>query len=79
MNWKLHVEKTNARTYTLPEGWDSREKIAEQLDCSADGVRRALAPAIKAGEIETNVFPVWCPITKRIQRTTAYRPKPAKK
>ena len=38
----------------------------------------ALAPGIKAGELETAVFPVWDPVCKRVVRVTAYRQKPAK-
>lgn len=73
MNWKSYVEKTQAKTYVLPAGWDSREKVAADLDCSEENVRRMLAPAIKAGEVEVNIFPVWDDITKRIMRVTAYR------
>jgi hypothetical protein len=76
MNWKSFVEADNARTYVLPPGWDSREKIAEQLGCADDSVRRCLAPAIKAGTVECDVFPVWDSVTKRLTRVTAYRKVP---
>jgi hypothetical protein len=78
MNWKTFVEVQNEKAYILPEGWDSKERIAEQLGCADDSVRRCLAPAIKAGTIESGVFPVWDSVTKRIMRVTAYRraPKP---
>ena len=79
MNWKSLVETQNAKSYVLPEGWDSREKIAEQLECSPDRVRILLAPGLKSGAIETAVFPVWCDVTKRVVRTSAYRRKPEKK
>lgn len=78
MNWKTLVETENARTYVLPDGWDSKEKIAEQIGCADDSVRRTLAPAIKAGIVESNVFPVWDHLTKRIVRVTAYRKSPPK-
>jgi hypothetical protein len=73
MNWKTFVEDQNAKTYRLPDGWDSREKIALDLDCSPDSVRKLMGPAIKTGCVETNVFPVWDKLTKRIVRMTAYR------
>lgn len=76
MNWKSLVETQNAKSYVLPEGWDSREKIAEQLECSPDRVRILLAPGLKSGAVETSVFPVWCDVTKRVVRTSAYRRKP---
>ena len=79
MNWKNLVAAQNAKSYVLPPGWDSREKIAEDLECSPDRVRILLAPALRSGAIETDVFPVWCPLTKRVIRTTAFRRKPATK
>ena len=79
MNWKTLVDTQNAKSYVLPPGWDSREKVAEQLECSPDRVRILLAPALRSGAIETDVFPVWCQITKRIIRTTAFRKKPPAK
>ena len=78
MNWKTHVETQSAKLFVLPEGWDSREKIADQLECSPERVRVQLAPGLKAGSIEMNVFPVWDKITKRVIRVTAYREKPTK-
>lgn len=78
-NWKSFVETSHAKTYVLPTGWDSRDDIAEQLECSADRVRCLLAPALKAGTVETNVFPVWDEVTKKVVRVTAYRKVPAMK
>lgn len=79
MNWKNHVESQSSKLYVLPPGWDSREKIADQLECSPDRVRLQLAPGIKSGSIEMSVFPVWDKVTKRVMRVTAYREKPVKK
>ena len=78
MNWKSFVEESHAKTYRLPQGWDSRETIADQLDCAIDSVRRLLAPAIKAGTIESGMFPVWDDISKKVIRVTAYRKAPPK-
>jgi len=82
MNWKTLVEAEYQKAYILPEGWDSKEKVAEQLGCSDDSVRRALAPALKSGTVESQVFAVWDDITKKVIRVTAYRrvaPKAGKK
>lgn len=73
MNWKNYVEKMNATKYVLPEGWDSREAVAEQLGCSLDRVNEHLKPGIQAKEVEVKAFPVWDSVTKRILRVTAYR------
>jgi len=76
MNWKNLVETQNAKSYVLPPGWDSRDTIAEQLECSSDRVRVLLAPGLKSGEIETSIFPIWDAVTKRVIRVTAYRRVP---
>lgn len=73
MNWKLLVEAQNRKTYVLPPGWDSRDKVAEQLECSVDNVRVLLAPAIRAKAVEVQQFPVWDDIIKKVVRITAYR------
>lgn len=72
MNWKSYAEKKNAETYVLPQGWDSRETIAEQLECSPDKVSDHLRPGLRAGEIQMQQFPVWDATLKRIVRVTAY-------
>ena len=71
--WKSFVENTQAKTFVLPEGWDSRDEVAEQLGCGPDNVRKLMAPAIKAGTVETKQFPVWDKITKKVRAVTAYR------
>lgn len=73
MNWKALVEKNNAKLYVLPEGWTTREKVAEQLECSPDRVAQHLAPAIKEGTVEGKQFPIWDKLTKRVIRVTAYK------
>ncbi|MDE2104590.1 MAG: hypothetical protein KGL39_45565 [Patescibacteria group bacterium] len=66
------MEASQAKTYLLPQGWDSRATVATQLDCSEDAAARLMAPLIKSGAVETKVFPVWDKLTKRLQRVTAY-------
>jgi L-amino acid N-acyltransferase YncA len=72
-NWKKIVSSANARRYKWPSGWETRDKIAEQLDCSPERVADVLAPAIKAGEIERAVFPVWDAENHRKVLVTGYR------
>ncbi len=76
MNWNALVEAQNRKTYVLPLGWDSRDAIAEQLECSPDRVRVLLGPALRAKTVETSVFPVWDEVTKKVIRITAYRKRP---
>lgn len=73
MNWKTYVEKKNATTFVLPVGWDSRDDIAEQLECSPDKVDDHLRPSLKSGDVEKSIFPVWDRVLKRLVRVVAYR------
>jgi hypothetical protein len=73
MNWKNYVEKQNSKAFVLPPGWDSRESIAEQLECAPDRVRDHLQPGIAAKEIESRQFPVWDSALGRKVAVTAYR------
>jgi hypothetical protein len=75
-NWKKIVSSANAKKYAWPVGWETREKIAEQLECSPDRVADILMPAIKAGEIERGSFPVWDSVLQRKQLITGYRETP---
>ena len=78
-NWKAIVEKKNAEIYKLPPGWDTRDEVAIELGCSPERVIENLRPAIKAGEVEQKVFPVWDKDSKRILRVTSYRQVEPKK
>lgn len=73
MNWKSYVEKKNAKTYVLPAGWDSRETIAEQLECNPEKVRDHLRPAIQSKEVLEQRFNVWDAGLKRCIMVTAYK------
>lgn len=72
MNWKNYVQKQNEKAYVLPEGWDSRESVAEQLECSPDRVDDQLRPGLKSGEIQKQQFDVWDSKLMRKIRVVAY-------
>jgi DNA-binding Lrp family transcriptional regulator len=78
MNWKNYVVDLQRQTYRLPPGWDSREDIAAQLDCSPERVLDHLRPAIKSGAVEQGSFEVWDEKLGRKVRVTAYRKAPTK-
>lgn len=59
MNWKAAVSKLNSKHFAFPAGWDTRDTIAAQLECSPDRVDTLLGPGLKSGEIEKQQFPVW--------------------
>jgi hypothetical protein len=75
MNWKNYVEKQNEKTFTLPPGWDAREKVADELECSPERVDEHLRPGLKSGEIEKQQFRVWDKRLKKIVLVIAYRRK----
>jgi len=73
-NWSGIVERKNAEIYRLPVGWDSREVVAEKLNCSPERVSEILRHAVKAGEVEKKTFPVWDKANKRVLQVVAFRP-----
>ncbi len=76
MNWKNTVSKLNTKHYSFPAGWDTRETIAEQLECSTDRVDTLLGPGLKSGEIEKQQFPVWDGRLNRKTLVWGYRVSP---
>ncbi len=72
-NWKSFTETLQSKTYKKPDGWDTREAIAEQLGCSVDNVRKLLAPAIKSGAVEFKQLPIWDAVTKKVKSVACYR------
>lgn len=72
-NWKKVHEKILNKTHQPPQGWDSREYVASQLQCSPEKVSQILSPGIKAGEIEVKIFSVWDKNLKRVVQRTFYR------
>lgn len=73
MKWTNIVEKAQSKAFVLPPGWDSREKIAEDLGCAPERVRILLAPALKAGTVITDTFTVYDKALKRLVRVTAFK------
>lgn len=72
-NWKKVLHDQNAKVYIWPEGWDTREQVAEQLECAPDRVSALLAPGLKSGDVESKPFPVW--ENGRMVRKVGYRVK----
>ena len=71
-NWKTLAEKENAKTYVLPAGWDSRDTVAVQLDCSPEKVDDYLRPALKSGKVVKQQHRVWDNVQKRCVMVIAY-------
>lgn len=71
-NWKSVVEKINSETFVLPDGWDSRDSIAEELDCSPEKVDDHLRPGLKSGRFVKQQHKVWDKNLKRNIMVIAY-------
>lgn len=76
-NWNKTVNDINRERYTIPAGWDTKEQVAESLQCSPDRVADLLKPGIQAGQIERQDFPVWDEARRLTTRVVCYREKPA--
>ena len=72
-NWKRIVEDHSKKAYKWPKGWDSRETIAEQLECSPERVAEILSRAIKDGEVEKKPIAYWDDNLKKKVIAIGYR------
>jgi len=71
-NWTLLAEKENAKAYVLPPGWDSRDTVAVQLDCTPEKVDDVLRPALKSGKVVKQQHRIWDKQLKRVVLVIAY-------
>lgn len=71
--WQKLVVKHKVAKNTVPEGWLTREQVAAQLACSEDKVNTVLKNALKAGDVESQNFPVWDKIKKKVLAVPCYR------
>jgi hypothetical protein len=72
-NWNKTVTEINRKRYVIPEGWDTREVVAESLECAPDRVADLLKPGIQSGEIERQEFSVWDDARRMTTRVVCYR------
>lgn len=75
-NWLKAVNDINKEKYSIPEGWDTKEQVAEKLQCAPDRVADLLKPGIQSGEFERQEFSVWDETRRLTTRVTCYRIKP---
>lgn len=72
-NWAKTISKINKDRYQIPEGWDTKEQVAESLQCAPDRVNDLLKPGVALGEIDKQDFPVWDGNRRMTTRVTCYR------
>lgn len=73
MSWQKAIDKINAEKFKLPPGWDTKEKIANELQCSPDRVHDLLKPGLASGAFESQEFPVWDAKRRMTVRVRCYR------
>lgn len=72
--WIKIVNKHRAAKNVVPKGWLTRAQVAAQLGLHTDKrVNEVLRAALDAGDVETDNFPVWDKIKKRIVPLPCYR------
>lgn len=71
--WQKLVVKHKVAKNVVPQGWLTREQVASQLDCSEDRVNSVLKDALKAGDVETQGFPVYDKLKKKVTTVPCYR------
>ena len=72
-NWNRTVNEINRKKYVIPPGWDTREQVAESLQCAPDKVADLLKPGIQSGDIEKQEFPIWDDGRRMTVRVACYR------
>lgn len=72
-NWNKTINEINRKRYTIPDGWETKDEVAESLQCDPDKVADMLKPGIQTGEIERGEFPVWDGKRRLTVRVVCYR------
>ena len=72
-NWKKTIDQINAERFTVPPGWDTKDKVAADLECAPDRVSDILKPGIASGEIERKEFSVWNAGRRMTEKVVCYR------
>jgi hypothetical protein len=72
-NWLKITNRINQDRYKIPDGWETKEQVAESLQCAPDKVPDLLKAGINAGDIEKAQFPIWSDARRMAVPTTCYR------
>lgn len=72
-NWLAVTNRINKERYRIPDGWDTKEQVAESLQCDPSRVHDLLRAAIASGEVERQEFPTWDDKRRCTVRVACYR------
>lgn len=72
-NWLKKVNDINSKRFVIPDGWETREQVAESLQCDPLKVADILKPGVTSGDIERQSFPVWDTARRMAVSAVCYR------
>lgn len=72
-SWTKAVNTINKQRYVIPEGWSTRDQVAEDLQCAPDKVATLLKPGLENGTFDKQDFSVWDDGRRMAVRVTCYR------
>jgi hypothetical protein len=72
-NWIKTVNEINHKRFTIPPGWETRDQVAESLQCAPDKVADILKPGIASGDIDKYDYPVWDEKRRMAVKVPCYR------
>lgn len=71
--WLKTVNEVNRQRFSIPAGWEPKERVAELLQCDPAKVNDLLKAGIDMGRFERNEFSVWDDNRRMTIRVTCYR------
>jgi hypothetical protein len=71
--WLKTVNELNRQRFSIPAGWETKERVAEFLQCDPAKVNDLLKAGIDMGRFERNDFSVWDDNRRMTVRVTCYR------
>ena len=72
-NWTKAISKINKARYMIPSGWDTKEQVAESLQCAPTRVAELLKPGLASGDVERQEFLTWDADRNHTARVACYR------
>ncbi len=74
-NWLNVTNRINSDRFQIPAGWETKEQVAESLQCDPKRVADLLKPGIETGHIERKQFPMWIEARRLVEQVVCYREK----
>lgn len=72
-NWLNVTNRINSDRFQIPAGWETKDQVAESLQCDPKRVADLLKPGIESGHIERKQFPMWIEARRLVEQVVCYR------